>query len=414
MPTQPRMSLQTVAFNPTPFQAVTFTPQSADTNILARSFDTVAQREKETSEKISALDQTFSQLRSKVHQDPETLKWFEDYTRAQKLKVRNYVDNYDFAGAINKATELAGEVINDPELNARIQSNTSRTNLENVLHKRVQEGKVNKSTERWFLNKKSPYKFIPKVENGVVVGGTMYDESELPYDDLSALDVLNAAKTILEVHKDSRSSQSSKMTGTQGGEPGETTTIIKTGGGSSTTHEWNTAQELWNNMDAIIDSIPDGRARIKQGFDAAMYEYEELENEIKYLRENNTDGRYATDIKNKEEDLKKRQNLLYHNGGEASYEQYYMKLIMENKLVPGAVRDWYTKSSSSEYYNVSDKNPTRTAGGSTLDGNQQGNNGDDGSFLGNLLPGPHGKDKSQNAAKTVEASAKRTHKAIQG
>ena len=118
MPTQPRMSLQTVAFNPTPFQAVTFTPQAADTSILAHSFDTIAQREKEASEKLGAMDTTFSQLRAKLHQDPETLKWFDDYTNAQKTKVKNYVDNYDFSTAINKAVELAGETLNNPELNS--------------------------------------------------------------------------------------------------------------------------------------------------------------------------------------------------------------------------------------------------------------------------------------------------------
>ena len=53
MPRQDRLSLQTVQFNPTPFQAVTFTPQAADASILANSLAKQEERELKAAETIA-------------------------------------------------------------------------------------------------------------------------------------------------------------------------------------------------------------------------------------------------------------------------------------------------------------------------------------------------------------------------
>ena len=394
MPTQPRMSLQTVAFNPTPFQAVTFTPQAADTSILAHSFDTIAQREKEASEKLGAMDTTFSQLRAKLHQDPETLKWFDDYTNAQKTKVKNYVDNYDFSTAINKAVELAGETLNNPELNARINANTTRSKLEETVYKRFQEGKIGKNTLKWWhKNNQFHYENIYDDATGKVIGGTDYnDDTLIPYDDLPEAEVLKAAKDFLEVHKTSTSRQSSTQTGSRGGDPGETTSITTSASGSSFTHEWNDPKELWDNMDAIIDAIPDGRARMSQQFAVLADEFQEQLDKLKALEESNIDGKNDIAINNLKQDIETRSPRMWDNDSIVDFKTYYYRTILHSELGKRAVRNWTTSGTSSEYSHVTDKNASKMpAGYGGVYGDDKDNNTDNDTNV--TAPGPHGKGK---------------------
>lgn len=396
MPRQDRISLQTASFNPTPFQAVTFTPQAADASILAHSLDTIAQREKETSEKLGAMDVTFSELRNKLHQDPETLKWFEDYTNAQKTKVKNYVNNYDFAGAINKATELAAETVNNPELSARINANTTRTNLENTVKKMFQEGKIGKDTYTWwFKNNQFHYENIYDPATGNVIGGTDYSsETYVPYADLSEEEVVKRAKDLLEVHKSVTGRENEWTSGTTGGDYGETTTVRKGGYKSQYSHEWNTAQELWNNMDYIIDGIQDGRGRMEQQFDVLRDKYIEMKNELNRLRTENIDGRYDTAIQNLQQKIEGRKYLMEGgNGGITDYKTYYFKVILQSRLGKQAVRDWTTSVTGSSSYNVSDINPEDHRGTSNGAGNS-----DDTYYRtdenGIVLNGPHARENS--------------------
>ena len=413
MPRQNDYSLQTVAFNPTPFQAVTFTPQAADANILAHSFDTITQREKETSEKLGAMDTTFSQLRAKLHQDPETLAWFDKYTAEQKTKVKNYADNFDFAGAINKALELAGETINDPELNARINANTTRTKLEETVYKRFQEGKIGKNTLKWWhKHNQFHYENIYDENTGKVIGGTDYnDDTLVPYDDLSEAEVLKAAKDFLEVHKTSTSRQSSSQTGSRGGDPGETTSIKTTGSGSSFTHEWNTPQELWDNMDAIIDAIPDGRARMSQQFAVLADEFQEQLDKLKELQDSNVDGRNDAAIKNLQQDIDTRSPRMWNNDSIVDFKTYYYRTILHSELGKRAVRDWTTSGTSSEYSYVTDKNASKMPKGY---GGVDGTEGEDetpGSG-GITAEGPKGRGKGGKSG--VDAAKSKVNRGLNG
>lgn len=358
MPTQPRMSLQTVAFNPTPFQAVTFTPQAADTSILAHSFDTIAQREKETSEKLGAMDATFSQLRTKLHQDPETLKWFEDFTRNQKAKVKNYVDNFDFAGAINKATELAGEVVNNPELNARINANTTYENQLNVVKKMRDDKTINPDIYNWWVDTHK-YKFEPTSfdEQGNIISGTSYSEEyDMPFQEINYAQIAAAAQKLIEPKKSSTSTGSRSTKGTTGGDYGETTKTTMRGSTRSSSVETISMQDIRDNIEELINATSGGYAQVEQDYNVRVHSYKKLVDKLNNLRETNPE---SSDIATLEQQINERKKLLYKNGSPISYEEFYARMINENLFAKGLSKHWTTTSTTTESSDMSHRNASQ-------------------------------------------------------
>ena len=132
MPTQPRMSLQTIEFNPTPFQAVTFTPQAADVSILQRSLAQQEEREQKATQSLSDANKVFATMRSQLHQDKRTMDRFTEWQN-DKLDRLYQLRNLDPGRAYNEATLLATEVTNDAEMQGRIRNNTEFAEWEKNL-----------------------------------------------------------------------------------------------------------------------------------------------------------------------------------------------------------------------------------------------------------------------------------------
>ena len=358
MTRQERMSLQTVAFNPTPFQAVTFTPQSADVSILSHGFDTISQREKETSEKLGAMDATFSQLRTKLHQDPETLKWFENFTRDQKTKVKNYVDRFDFAGAINKATELAGEVINNPELNARINANTTYENQLNVVKKMRDDKTINPDIYNWWVDTHK-YKFEPTSfdEQGNIISGTSYSEEyDMPFQEINYAQIAAAAQKLIEPKKSSTSTGSRSTVGATGGDYGETTKTTMRGSTSSSSVESISMQDIRDNIEELINATSGGYAQVEQDYNVRVHSYKKLVDKLNDLRETNPD---SSEIATLEQQINERKKLLYKNGSPISYEEFYARMINENLFAKGLSKHWTTTSVTTESSDMTHTNASQ-------------------------------------------------------
>ena len=90
-------------------------------SLLANSLAKLEERERTANEKISAMDVAFGDIRSKLHQDKETLQWFNDFSNKYKDQVASYARLGDYGNAINAAVRLGGEAANDAELIGRLK-----------------------------------------------------------------------------------------------------------------------------------------------------------------------------------------------------------------------------------------------------------------------------------------------------
>ena len=114
MPRQNRLSLQSIQFDPTPFQAVTFTPQAVDASILQRSLAQQEEREQNATKSLAEANKVFATMRSQLHQDPRTMGRFQEWQR-DKMDRLYQLRNLDPDRAFKEATLLGTEVANDAE-----------------------------------------------------------------------------------------------------------------------------------------------------------------------------------------------------------------------------------------------------------------------------------------------------------
>lgn len=138
MPRQNRISLETVQvepvqFNPTQVSFATFTPQIPNYQLLQHSFDQREQRRKEAVEKVSALDNAFTQARSQLHNDEATMQWYRDYTNKARNRLKELIDFGDYGNAIDIGTKVAGEFMEDKQYSARFKRNQEYTDWEKAV-----------------------------------------------------------------------------------------------------------------------------------------------------------------------------------------------------------------------------------------------------------------------------------------
>lgn len=133
-----RLSLQSIELNPfqfTPAQFTpgTFTPSITDYDGLQKSFVTLREQKKDAIEKASALKNAFTQARSQLHDDPETMNWYRDYTQ----KITDRMENLKMLGDYNMlqdaATSIAGDFMEDAQYSARAKRNQEYSEWEKAV-----------------------------------------------------------------------------------------------------------------------------------------------------------------------------------------------------------------------------------------------------------------------------------------
>lgn len=351
MPTQNRMSLQTAVFNPAPFQPVAFTPQAADVSLLSNAFSTIASREEKASEKLSAMDASLAQLRSKMHQDEETLKWFDDFSNEQKLKVKNYVNNYDFAGAINKAVELGGSILNNADVQGRIYANEKYEKLVASLDDMLKKGDIEQPTYDWWKDTHE-YKYKPITDgNGNIVGGDLDMSTSLPVKDINwAGQAMAAFKLISPSKKGSSTSRSTQVSNTTDKDISRGKATYKAGESvsSSYTSSSNTEkvlkQDIIDRMEELLSSTSGGYAQAEQAFDVAMHDFNKLLDAYNLELEKDPNSDAAKSLGQK---IDARKKIFYKNDAIIDYKEYYARMITDSLYADGLAYDWKTTSSGS-------------------------------------------------------------------
>lgn len=368
MPRQQRLSLPTAGIEFTPFQGGSFTPQAINTGLLSDAFNTIAQREKETSEKLGAMDASFAQIRSKMHQDAETLKWIDDFAEQQKLKVKNYVNNYDFAGAINKATELAGSVLKDAGVQGRIHANEQYEKLVSSLDEMLKKNEIEQPTYDWWKDTHEfSYKDITD-GNGNIVGGELATNQSLPVKDINwAGHAMAAFKMISPNKSGSSTSRSTQVSNTTDKDISRGKANIKAGESisssysSGSTRERVSKQDILDRMEELLGATSGGYAQAEQAFDVALHDFNKLVESYNIENAKNPGSKTANDLAQK---IQARKRLFYKNDSIIDYKEYYARMVTNELYADGLAYDWKTSNTSSTSgYGLAD---TKTgSGGST-------------------------------------------------
>ena len=382
----PKITLQSANFQPAQFTPVAFTPQQEDLSLLANSLARMEERERTATEKLSAMDVSFGQTRAKLHQDKNTLDWFDKFADNYKKQVQSFAQVGDYGNAINSAVKLAGEASNDAELIGRLKTSEQYKEQDDAQRARINKG-ISQATYNWW-KKNNQYEHNNIYDsNGKVVGAEEINTS-VPYDDINFAEHALAAFKMISPEKNSRSSSSQVST---------SSSVDGTGGshssGSSSAKQYERVrkEDILANMDDLIADLPGGSARVEQAFDVYMSELQDMNDNLSELRGQLiglTEGtleynKKLKEIANQEQKIDNRNRLMSRNGSPITdYKEFYARMVTNELLAKGLAYDWETTSSSSsksDSSHVSNNNNGPISRGN--EGYQQG-----GGFVNGMAP----------------------------
>ena len=310
-----RMSLSTAGFSPVVFSPIEFKPVEANYGILERSLARQEARQKEAVEKQSAVDLVLGDVEFKLHNDPETLIWFNDYKNNIKNQIQTAVDTGDYATAINTAVRLAGQIKDDTQLNSRIKANQEYQERVDETHNRRLAGQISSDTERWWLaNNKFEYKDVIDENTDNIIGGTSYINLETPVADINIADFTKKAFDFVSPRQ---------------------TDIQVTNNDGTSTHDkgvWVTRQSIIDNLNDILDMTPDARTAMFQRYQVEKYIYDELKN----------------DPDANETRLNQQRQLLKKNGSDVTFEEFCVRMIEQSAISQNLAYDY--KSNVTDNY----------------------------------------------------------------
>lgn len=164
-------------------QYATFTPQvyqpvQHDNSILQRSLEQIERRNIEANEQYKKLQLLLAEYAGKLYNDEETLNWFSNY-RKSISEAFGTLMGIGADEARNYAIRKQGELLLEPELNARIRTANEYVEMRQAIYNNSELSW--KEKDEWREN--HPYCFVPiKDGEGQVIGGRLGSKSE--YDDI--------------------------------------------------------------------------------------------------------------------------------------------------------------------------------------------------------------------------------------
>ena len=366
--------LPTLNYDPVVFQGSVFQPQQADMSLLANSLSALEARERTANEKASAMDAVFAQMRTNLHEDEETMRWFDEFSSRYKNTVNSFARVGDFGDAINAAVRFANEAAGDPELQARLKSN--KDYQEELARQLARVGKgISQNTFQWW-EKTNPYHHENIYDNeGKVIAGNGWKPTAPLYDDILSDDFAFKAFQRITAAKNSTTTavEESTTTGTRTSETGTTTgERHKTATGFTTQHAYERirVEDIRNHMDEVIKLAPDGFRQLEQTYLVARYDYDRKQEELNEKQEelnalNATPILQRTDEDNQniarltQEIATLTQNIAYRsvdldngNGGFISYEEYVTRTIADSLFAQDLAYDWRTDVNRREAHYV--------------------------------------------------------------
>lgn len=320
MPRQDRMSLQTVQFNPTPFQAVTFTPQAADASILQRSLAQQEERENAAVDSMKETLKTFGTIRSQMHQDTNTMSWFDKFRNDKMGRLYN-LRNLDPDRARKEAELLAVEVVDDPELQGRIRNNEQITKA----IKGIEDNKnISAIRKKRFIEKyNATFSSEPDIDpqTGKVIGTKEWTPQESPVETVNRIELVNLAKSLAAPTKGS--TETFSQTGHTKADKSSSSGFS----GSSTNRVTLTEEKLDEVLKGIEKVYPTAGTDLLQEYDDLWYEYNDLTQQLATATEEYKRKGISDRIAAIEEDLKDENGVIRTP---REFEAYRLDFIIPN------------------------------------------------------------------------------------
>lgn len=321
MPRQERMTLQAPVFNPTPFQAVTFTPQAADASILQRSLAQQEEREQKATQSLAEANKVFATMRSQLHQDPRTMGRFDEWQR-NKMDRLYQLRNLDPDRAFKEATLLGTEVVNDAEMQGRIRNNTEFAEWEKSLK---DNKNINQVTKDRLLEQETS-RFDSELEYdalGNVTGTKKWKAIEEPVNTVSRLD-LAAFTAKIVAPTDTTTGSESKTGHTNADSSG----YVK-GSSSQTNRKVLSKERLHEVFDKVFAEFPGARASLMQDYKDDIWRLDKINQELQTANESD-----AIRLNDEKRMIRER---LYKDGGAGAqrtpeeYMAWGMDVVLDNE-----------------------------------------------------------------------------------
>lgn len=185
-----RMTLNTVGYTPTVFNAIEYKPLVQDYSGLERSFARNEERRRNLKEQESAIDVALGKIESQLYNNPEMQTWFVDYKNKIKQDINEAAKIGDYSGALNTAIRTAGNIMQDTQLIGRMKASAEFQDKVNEVHKMKANGNIDAATEKWWLeNNQFRYEDIYDTD-GNVVSGTTYSTLSTPVAQINVADYI--------------------------------------------------------------------------------------------------------------------------------------------------------------------------------------------------------------------------------
>lgn len=350
-----KISLGNVAFNPATFQGAVFTPQQENMSLLQHSIDKLDERKEKTDQQTATIMSAINNL--KLHQSED--KWKYDYAKRIKDKINSAAQFGDWSAAYETATRLAGEAVTSPEVLGRVRANAQYEKEDQIQQARRDRKDISQATYDWWA-KRNQYSYQDKYDNnGNIIGGSIYEPSFRPVDDINWASTAMAAFKLItpfkrSISKDSKSSVINNTTSsiTRNGKTYKTGEDIGGESHSTNAEERVTKEDIIARMEELLSSTPDGYKQAEQAFDVAIEEFNNLLEEYNSVINENPNSEEAKILGQK---IDARKKLMYRNGSKIDYKEYYARMITDSLYAEGLAYDWRTSSSGgSSSYSITD------------------------------------------------------------
>lgn len=350
----PKISLQNAVFQPTSFTGVQFTPIKDNLSLLQHSFDAIETRKEKTDQQKAQIKAAIGKLNLNAAED----EWKNNYVDRITREIDNAAQYGDYSTALEVATNLAGDVVNSPELRGRIRANEQYNEEVKTQQARRDRGDISQATYKWWL-KNNPYTYKDTYDdNGNIIGGSIYEPKFRPVNDINWATAAATAFKLITPYKTSKSTEGSSSVQNGTGEtlprngktykPGE---LVSGSSSSSFTQEKITKEEIIERMEELLGATPDGYRQAEQAYDVASNEFEDLVKEYNDSLRVNPDSEETKILGQK---IDARKNLMYRNGSKIDFKEYYARMITDSLFADGLAYDWRTTASSGKsIYSIS-------------------------------------------------------------
>lgn len=359
---------QAAGFNPAVFQGTSVDFDPHDFSVLERGIAGLEARMTKAAEEQGAVDEALAKTELDLH--PSEREWFAGYKQKIKDKIQGDIDAGNFGTAIRDAIKLGKQAASDSRVTGRIEANAKYEEEVKKQKDRVNSGKITPEAFDWWL-KKNPYQYEDKYDaDGNVVSGALQEFTPL-YDSVDYAGLTNAAFKLITAHKGSSASDSSTSVsnsttkdlsqGISTYKPGESRSSSSH---SSNQYEYVSLDDIKNNIEELIALNPGGIEQVEQDYTIRLDAYKDLE--AKYEKALEEDPTSET-TKQLGQQLEVRKKLLFRNGAETDFKDYFARMLADNMLAKNMAYNWrFTKSGGGSSYSLSDTSATssgRGAGG---------------------------------------------------